>query len=219
MNFAEIAERLYEQANPVRAVQMSAYMRHQFSFLGIPKPERKALLQPFLRIEKRQGTIDWGFVEACYAQSAREFHYIALDYLKALQKALHPEDIASLKSLILTHSWWDSVDSIDELVGVLCLETPELKYREIRAWARDANIWLKRVAIDFQLNYKKQTDVGFLSEVILSNTNTAEFFVDKAIGWALRQYARTDPNWVSHFLSMHREKLSKLSIREASKHL
>lgn len=219
MNFPEIAERLYEGANPVRAAEMSAYMRHQFSFLGIPKPERKAVLQPFLRAEKHQDKIDWVFVDACYAQSAREFHYIALDYLKALQKALQPADIASLKNLILTHSWWDSVDSIDELVGVLCLKAPDLKPREIRAWSLDTNIWLKRVAIDFQLNYKKQTDVDFLSEVILSNTSTREFFVDKAIGWALRQYARTDPNWVSHFLDRHRDKLSKLSVREASKHL
>ena len=118
--------------------------------------------------------------------------------------------------MIVKNSWWDSTDVLDNLVAELVSCFPELK-SIILEWSDSDNIWLKRTAIDYQLKYKEKTDRDILSKVISDNCNTNEFFIDKAIGWALREYSKTDKEWVREFITEH--KLSKLSIREASKYL
>ena len=213
----DIFETFYAAADAEKAGPMAAYMKNRFPFLGIQKPAREKLSRDFLKAKKQEPAIDWDFVAACYDKAEREFHYLAVAYLWTVKALLAPADLPRLEQLILTHSWWDSVDSIDVLVGEICRRYPEEKRNTVKKWSESANIWLKRVAIDFQLRYKEDTDTALLSEVILANAGTGEFFVDKAIGWSLREYSKTNPDWVRSFVA--KNKLSSLSRREASKYL
>ncbi|MDP4088333.1 MAG: DNA alkylation repair protein [Bacillota bacterium] len=203
--------------NEENSIKMASYMKNKFPFLGIPKPERARLSGDFLKQHKKDTAIDWEFIFKCYDMQEREYHYLALDYLMLLIKQLVPEDMSRIEKLITTNSWWDSTDSLDAVVGDMCLRYPKLKEIVIQKWIDSDNIWLKRVAIDFQLQYKEKTDVDILSKAILSNCNTDEFFINKAIGWSLREYSKTDKEWVRNFLKGN--KLSTLSVREASKYL
>ncbi|KOF56367.1 DNA alkylation repair protein [Clostridium sp. DMHC 10] len=214
MNIFEI---FYASRNEEYSKKMAAYMKNKFEFLGIAKPERAKLSKDFLKQHKKDISIDWEFIFKCYDMPEREFHYLALDYILLLKKQLVPEDISRIEKLIITNSWWDSTDCLDAIVGYMCLEYPQLKESVILKWIDCDNIWLKRVAIDFQLQYKDKTDVDILRKAILSNCNTDEFFINKAIGWSLREYSKTDKEWVRNFLKEN--KLSTLSIREASKYL
>ncbi len=190
-----------------------------FPFLGIKTPERRALAKPFLEERKKDREIDWPFIWKCWDLPEREFHYLALAYLDMVAQLLTPDDIGRLEKLITTNSWWDTVDTIDAFVGRLVLRYPVLKETLLPRWIASDNIWCKRVAINYQLQYKEKTDTDMLSRAVLSNTGTKEFFVDKAIGWALREYSKTDPDWVRRFIGENREVLSSLSIREASKYI
>ena len=211
-----IFARFYESGNHENAKKMSAYMKNKFPFIGINKPERQRLSKEFIRIKKQGKKIDWAFIDRCYKKKEREFHYLAIDYLLAMRKYLEKDDILKVGQLIVKNSWWDSTDALDNLVAELVSCFPELK-SIILEWSDSDNIWLKRTAIDYQLKYKEKTDRDILSKVILDNCNTNEFFIDKAIGWSLREYSKTDKEWVREFITEH--KLSKLSIREASKYL
>ncbi|QEK11443.1 DNA alkylation repair protein [Crassaminicella thermophila] len=213
----DIFESFYNSRNEENSIKMAAYMKNKFHFLGIKKPERAKLSRDFLKQRKKDVSIDWNFVFKCYGMLEREFHYLALDYILLLKKRLVPEDINNIEKLITTNSWWDSTDCLDNIVGYMCLQYPQLKNSVILKWIDCDNIWLKRVAIDFQLKYKDKTDVNILSKAILNNCNTYEFFINKAIGWSLREYSKTNKEWVKNFLKEN--KLSALSIREASKYL
>ena len=148
----------------------------------------------------------------------REFQYLALDYLVALKDSLQPEDIYHLQTLILMKSWWDTVDKLAAIpVGSICLQHPEVVQNCLLPWADSDNIWLARTAILYQLKFKSSTDTEVLSSIIEKNTNSKEFFINKAIGWALREYSKTDREWVREFVNTHT--LAPLSIREASKYL
>ena len=215
----DIFETFYKAANKENAAPMEAYMRNRFAFLGIKTPERRALAKPFLKERKKDETVDWAFVWKCYSLPEREFQYLAMAYLDVVQKKLTSKDAGQLEKLITTKPWWDTVDSIDAYVGELILQYPELKKTLISKWIIGENIWCKRVAINYQLRYKDKTDTDMLRIAILSNTGTKEFFVDKAIGWALREYSKTDPVWVRDFIDDNAQALSPLSIREASKYI
>ena len=206
-------------ANAQRAQQMAAYMKNNFAFLGIPTPLRRDLSKEFLKRLARENAVNWTFVFNCFEQPEREFQYLALDYLSRIKKQIPPQDIANIEKLIQTKSWWDSVDGLDQVVGSLVLRHPELKNSHIRKWMCAENIWLKRVAIDFQLSLKELTDASLLGEVIIANFGSKEFFVNKAIGWSLRDYSKTNPRWVGEFITQHKSKLHPLSIREGSKYL
>ncbi|SCL81910.1 DNA alkylation repair protein [Sporanaerobacter sp. PP17-6a] len=213
----DIFQTFYNSNDTENSIKMSAYMKDKFHFLGIPKPERARLSKDFLKQHKKDMYIDWSFVFKCYNMPEREFHYLALDYLLLLKAKLISKDIDNIEKLIVTNSWWDSVDCLDAIVGDMCLRYPELKKSVILKWIYSDNIWLKRVAIDFQLKYKENTDIDILSKAILVNCNTDEFFVNKAIGWSLREYSKTNKEWVRSFLQNN--KLSKLSVKEASKYI
>lgn len=197
---------------------MSAYMRYQFPFLGISTPERKALSRDFYRAALTAGTVDWGFVECCWGKGPREYQYLATGYLALLKDRLGPEDIPRLKSLITTKSWWDTVDGLDRIVGRIALSFPAVN-RTLLKWSRADNIWLRRVAIDHQLDRKGQTDTALLEKIILNNLGQEEFFINKAIGWSLREYSKTNPRWVRDFLDRHRSSLSPLSMQEGGKYV
>ena len=204
-------------SNPEKAAQMSAYMRNQFLFLGIQKPERKKLSLGFLKaIDKK--TVGWDFVTKCWELPEREYQYLAIDYLTKMAPVLTPEDIPDLESLITTKSWWDTVDSLDIIVGDIALRYPQVNDTLI-LWSTDDNIWLRRTAIDHQLARKGKTNTGLLEKIIQNNLGQEEFFINKAIGWSLREFSKTNPDWVREFIEKHKTKMSPLSVREGSKYI
>ena len=218
MGFEQLFAELETHGDESRAAQMSAYMKNQFPFLGIQKPELKLLEKPFWVELKKNPEIDWVFVEACWVRDYREAQYIALDYLKRKTKKLTPADLPRLRDLAERKSWWETVDSLDALVGDIILRHPHLE-SEMLAWSVDDNFWIRRIAIDFQLQYGDRTNAALLEKIITNNLGSTEFFINKAIGWSLREYSKTNPQWVRDFLTRHEDQLAKLSIREASKYL
>lgn len=118
----------------------------------------------------------------------------------------------------MTKSWWDTVDILDRVVGSLVYDKPELE-KIILQWSLSDNIWLRRVAIDHQLLRKEKTDVHLMEKILLNNLDQTEFFINKAIGWALRDYSKTNPDWVASFIEKNKERMAELSIKEASKYL
>ncbi len=215
----EIIDAFYAARNSDNAPAMAAYMKNQFSYLGIKTPERRELAKSFLKKRSKDAEIDWVFIWHCWQLPEREFQYLALSYLGRVEHLLTPDDAGSLEKLITTKSWWDTVDTISSFIGALALRYPEVKQTVIEAWCDSGNIWLKRISIIFQLRSKAQTDTDFLSRAILRNTGTGEFFVNKGIGWALREYSKTNPDWVRDFIGEHRDTLSALSIREGGKYV
>ena len=211
----EIFKTLEAAANPEKAIKMSAYLKDQFAFLGIQKPEREALMKGFLK-QKKKEAVDWGFVEACYARPQREFHYLAVDYVLMMKDKLMAEDIARIESLIMRNSWWDTVDMYNIPTGCLFLKYPQTK-ETIERWMTSQNLWLRRMSILFQLHLKDKTDTGYLTAAIRNNLRSKEFFINKAIGWALREYSKTNPEWVRAFIALH--ELAPLSVKEASKYI
>jgi len=201
-----------------RAVAMSAYMRDIFPFLGIAKPKLKELEKPFLQELRKKDYIDWDFVDVCWKKNYREAQYVALDYLKTQAKRLTGEDLPRLKRLITTKSWWDSVDTIDEYVGEIVARNAELE-GEMVAWSKSNNLWVRRTAINFQQKYKDKTNADLLEVIIVNNLSSSEFFINKAIGWSLREYSKVNHAWVRDFVEKYRGKLDKLSVKEASKYV
>jgi 3-methyladenine DNA glycosylase AlkD len=205
-------------ADPERAAGMGAYMRGQFPFLGLATPRRAQLSRAFLSRARRAEGVDWGFVDRCWGRPEREFQYLAVDYLRAVQRRLWPADVPRLRRLAVTKSWWDTVDGLDRIVGAVALEWPEVN-EVLLAWSVDDDIWLRRIAIDHQRHRKDKTDTALLERVIVNNFGVKEFFVNKAIGWSLRDYSKTDPAWVRAFVDRHRDRMAPLSVREASKYI
>lgn len=200
-----------------RGLKMSAYMQSLFPFLGIPKPALKQCIKPYLQ-KSRKLALDWAFVRVCWEKPYREAQYLAIEYLLLHEKELTDTDLPKLRELITQKSWWDTVDGLNPAVGTLVLRYPELK-DAMRQWSGSENIWVRRAAIDFQLKYKGQTDTALLEEIIRNNFGSHEFFINKAIGWSLREYSKTDPAWVRGFLEKYKDDLSALSIREAGKYV
>ena len=135
-----------------------------------------------------------------------------------MEKYLTDEDIPRLKELAITKSWWDTIDNLDRIVGGIALKYPSVN-RTVLEWSSDENIWLRRIAIDHQLLRKERTDTELLEKIIKNNFERTEFFINKAIGWALRDYSKTNPEWVRNFIEKNKDKMSKLSIGEGSKYI
>ncbi len=219
MSKYETIKKLFEShSNPERAIPMSKYMKDQFSFYGIAAADRKNLYKDFLKTEKKQDSIDWKFIEQCYADNHREFQYLVYDYLLAMKKQLSFEDISSVKALVKKKSWWDTVDMLAQVVGNIALKDSRVDALML-AWSQEENIWVQRIAILYQLRFKEKTNTTQLVQILLNCVGTNEFFINKAIGWALREYSKTNPDWVRDFLEKYREQMANLSIREASKYL
>lgn len=206
------------QADEERAVAMAAYQKNLFEFYGIPTPQRRKIYAEFLKAEKKTKTIDWEFLDACYADPHREFQYLAYDYLLRMQSYLVYEDLAKVEHYVLTKSWWDTIDFLTKVVGQLGLRDNRVKNLML-GWSKRDNIWIRWTAIEHQLGLKEQTDTDLLAEIIVNCLGSDEFFINKAIGWSLRDYSKTNPDWVRDFIWQHEEQMAKLSIREASKYL
>ena len=229
-----IIEEFRQYKNEENAEKQAAYLRHQFEFIGLKTPERRLLAKDFLKEKKADRQIDWELVFEFWNLPEREFQYLALDYLHQMKKWFIFDDMEKIKKLTVSKSWWDTVDALDELVGQLLLtgrkqatENDSTAYEQVKTlvkeWAQAENFWIRRIAIDCQLSFKNQTDLELLSynieKNLLGSSFADEFFITKAIGWALRDLAKTNSAWVIKFIEEHENKMAKLSIREASKHL
>jgi 3-methyladenine DNA glycosylase AlkD len=208
---------LEKNKNAEQAKKMSAYMQNKFVFLGIPKPKLKEIIRPYIK-EGKKHELNWKFVNICWKKYYREAQYTAVEYLVSLIKSLTEQDLPNLKKLIVTKSWWDTADSIDALVGSIILKYKNLE-KEMLKWLKDENIWVRRVSIDFQLQYKEKTNQKLFEQILVNNFGTEEFFINKAIGWSLREYSKTNKKWVKDFINKYKAQLHKLSIKEASKYL
>lgn len=213
-----ITDLLKPYADPKKADGMRAYMRNQFQFLGIPTPVRRKAVKDILRAAKSAGTVDWAFVDACWSNQYREMQYVGADYISAAKDSLTAHDLRRIDTLIRTKSWWDTADMFNRVVSSIGLRDPAARAIVLK-WSTHRNFWLRRVAIDHQIHRKDLMDTELLDQILVNNLGQTEFFVIKAIGWALRDYSKTDPEWVRDFIERHRTELAPLSIREASKYL
>ncbi len=204
--------------NDKQAEQMAKYMKNKFSFYGIKTPLRRALYKDFLKDEKQNSAIDWKFLDQCYGDEHREFQYLAIDYLTAMRKMLCYDDVFIILKYIKLKQWWDTIDQFDRLIGNIGLVDSRINDLMIE-WSKNDDMWLRRLAIDHQLLRKEKTNTHLLEQILLNNLESEEFFINKAIGWSLRDYSKTNPDWVRDFIKKHKAKMSSLSIKEASKYL
>jgi len=208
-----------ENRNRENAVPMAKYMKNQFPFLGIKTPARRKLMMLFYQ---ESGILPEPFQEdlvlALWEQEEREYQYAALDYIGRSLKKLGKRDLPLLEKLITTKSWWDTVDMLAQHpVGTIALKYPEVIPATIVGWAFGNHLWLQRAALLFQLKYKERTDEELLYTFIKYHSASKEFFIQKAIGWALREYSKTNPQSVRDFIANN--ELPKLSVREGSKYI
>jgi len=214
-----LKEAFAQYANSTKAEQMSAYMKHHFVFYGIPAPVRKSIQSDvFTRVKIQSLSELLDVVKQLWNSPQRELHYAAMELLAKYKKLWQPEAIEDFEWLIVTNSWWDSVDTLSShVIGPLFKKYPELRADYINKWKHSDNMWLRRVCIIHQLGYKHDTDTDMLTEMVLLNNESREFFLQKAIGWALRQYAKYNPEWVLRFVDIH--PLKNLSKKEAVKNI
>lgn len=218
MKLLDLITDLEENRNELLAESMSKYMQDKFRFLGVRGATRTEIYKKYFPDARKNKVIDWDFVERCWNKEEREFQYVVVYYLKAMQKFLKRDDISRLKYLIVTKSWWDTVDLLAKVVGSLVLRIEG--YDQIMLeWSKDSNIWLKRVAILYQLSLKEKVDKQVLERILVNNLGDSEFFINKAIGWALRNYSKFNPEWVREFIEKNKNGIANLSLREASKYL
>lgn len=212
-------------ADPERAAGQQRYMKSTMPFLGLTSPQRRELVRPLLadpglRLETR-AELERAVRILWDGARFREERYAALDLLRhrAYRAWRDPGLMPLVEDLVVTGAWWDLVDELSNVVGEVLLVDPEGEGLRMRDWAERDDLWLRRSAIISQLRHRERTDTDLLASVIEVNVDDREFFVRKAIGWALRQYARTDPEWVRAFVDRHADRMSGLSRREALKHL
>lgn len=207
-------------ANPDNAGPMKKYMRNQFDFLGIKTPERRKLVNQSYGNYKPLSMEDCRTMATMlWQQEEREFQYAALTLLEKKKNGLKPADLNLLQTLITNKSWWDTVDHIAaKLVGHLVREYPILT-SDMNEWNTSDNLWIVRTSILYQLKYKEHTDSSLLFRFIKNHQDSKEFFIQKAMGWALREFAKTNPGIVAEFITKEKNQLPSLTIREGSKHL
>lgn len=205
-------------ADPENAVSMSKYMRDMFVFYGIPSPKRKELTKEFIKREKAQKYIDWAFLDECYEDPHRELQYFVNDCLGAMGKYLAFENVPRLMKYAKEKQWWDTIDFLDRIIGNIGLKDARINALMLELSVSD-DMWLRRLAIDHQNGRKEKTSPALLEKIIVNNLGSDEFFINKAIGWALRDYSKAEPDWVKEFLLKYGGKMDKLSIKEAGKYL
>lgn len=211
-----LVEAMEFHRNPVQSIPMAKYMKNHFLFLGIKQPIRKELSADFLAAARKlEGGEIIALCDALWELPEREYQMIALELLYACRKNWDARFLAFFKSIVDRKAWWDSIDFIaTKLFGTYLSgkEKPAL----MLSWSKSGDIWKNRVAILFQLNYKKDTDFDLLFEIITRLKGKKEFFIQKGIGWSLRQYYRTNPAAVKKFITV--AGIEGLAKREALKH-
>ena len=216
--YFEIKKAFEENRDSENAIAMSKYMRDMFKYYGIPTPLRKSIYKELLKKEKASSIIDWELLDICYEDEYREFQYFVMDYLSLMQKRLTYDDIPKIKRYIKTKQWWDTIDGFDRIIGNIAFSDSRINDLMLE-WSKDDDIWVRRIAIDHQLSRKENTDADLLEKIIINNLESKEFFINKAIGWSLRDYSKINPDWVRGFIAKHKDKMDKLSVKEASKYI
>ncbi len=204
-----------DNANAVIALGQKAYMKNKFEFYGIKTPERREIQKPFLVkkfLPKKKELAK--IIKTLWLKPEREYQYFAQELMYKYIKELQPKDIELFEFMIINKSWWDTIDFIGpKLVGEYFKLYPEQRNQYVEKWLNSENLWFKRVSILFQLNYKDNLDKEYLAFIINSLLGSNEFFINKAIGWILRQYGKTNPDWVIDFAN--KTALENLSRKEA----
>lgn len=210
--------------DPERARAQQAYMKSEMPYRGIGSPELRAILRPLMRAYEPRSREEWAATIAALWDEAthREEWYAALELARhrSARQWLDAGSLALWRHLVVTGAWWDVVDAVaSHLVAPTLRGHREEVTPVLREWMVDDHLWLRRTAVLSQLGAKDATDVALLHEVIEANVDDPTFWLRKAIGWALRDYARTDPDWVRAEVALLGDRLSGLSRREATKHL
>ena len=208
-----------EHADPKQAAPMKRYMRDQFEYLGIKSPSMGELLKQFFNDHGLPDITNLDSIVCdLWSLPDREFQYVATSLIAKFENQLPEEFIETLEYLLVTKSWWDTVDTISTgVIGLHFKLYPKVRRKYLAKWRKSDNFWLRRATILFQLDYKQETDFDLLCDIIRENLGSQEFFINKAIGWALRQYTRVDPQAVRKFVA--ETPLHPLSAREALKWL
>jgi len=205
--------------DPVHAAGMAAYLRHQFPCAGITQPALAVIYREAAAgLPAPAGAAEVTAVAlACWELPEREYQHLGCGHLRRHARLLGPDSVPALARLVTTKSWWDTVDELaTHVVGPLVAAHPELRAVMDR-WVEADDIWLARVAILHQERWKERTDASLLFAYCLRRAGDREFFIRKAIGWALRSYAKVEPDAVAGFLAEHSARLSGLSRREAER--
>ena len=210
-------------ANPDRAPQQQAYMKSEMPFLGVLVPQCRRIAASAFRARPLPDADAWqAAILGLWRRAAfREERYAAIGLLTLprCSRWIEPRRVPMIEELVVTGAWWDYVDAIaGRSMGTMLAGHPHSTKALLRGWARSDNVWKRRTAILAQLRSKQATDRKLLADVIEPSVREGEFFLRKAIGWALREFSKTDPAWVTEFIAAH-DGLSGLSRREALKHL
>lgn len=218
MDFVDdLIKQIKQEKNGEQALVMEAYMKQRFPFLGVKAPLRQQILKNLITANKNSldRTSIIAIAKILYVQPEREFHYCAVELVsRFLKKKFLKEDIAFIEYLIVTHSWWDTVDMIcKHHLGNYLKLFPEETAAVISRYSDVNHLWLNRSAILFQLEYKSDTNQDLLFHLCVKHKDTKEFFMNKAIGWALREYSKTSPEAVQKFVGQHN--FAPLSRKEA----
>ncbi|HEY6738276.1 MAG TPA: DNA alkylation repair protein [Actinopolymorphaceae bacterium] len=220
----QIRERLARAGDPDKAPAMQAYMKSTLPFRGVPALGVASICREVFAAHRIDDRAVWEATvrELFDAASYREERYAALALTghRSYRGWQDPSTLELYDHLVVTGAWWDFVDEIaSRRVGPILRAHSGTVGPVLRRWARDPNLWRRRTAILAQLQSKEQTDTDLLADCLAPSLDSTEFFLRKAIGWALRQYARVAPDWVRAYVRDHDDRLSTLSKREATKHL
>ena len=224
MNLRDIViAALRAAADPARAPQQQAYMKSGMPFLGVAVPQCRRIVGSVSGAHPLPDAGAWeaAILDLWRGAAYREERYAAVELLLSGRYArwLEPARVPLVEELVVTGAWWDYVDPIAARgMGAMLAAHPRPVKALLRGWARDGDIWKRRTAILAQLRAKRATDTALLADAIRPSIGSPEFFLRKGIGWALREYSKTDPGWVTAFVESH-PRLSPLSRREALKHL
>jgi 3-methyladenine DNA glycosylase AlkD len=217
----DLRKRFQILENQNQAVKMAAYMKNIAPFFGVSSIPRKGIFNEWketlpkdLSFEKR-----WELIFLLWEQEEREFQYVAVDWINSWNKNLYQkEDLMNLQMIIQSKSWWDTVDLLaSNFLSNLIVKFPDLKFEMIENWSDTMDFWLHRSTLIFQLKYKQKTDLNLLSNQITRFKSNKEFFIQKAIGWSLREVSKWNPVWVKNVVEQ--QQLIGLAKREASKYL
>jgi 3-methyladenine DNA glycosylase AlkD len=219
-----VRDALASGGDPEKAAQQQRYMKSELPYRGYAAPELKALLRPLLASYRPTDRATWeAAVRALWDEAThREERYaaLALGRHRRARAWLDPGSVLLFRHLVVTGAWWDLVDeTAQHLVRPALVEHREAMTPVLWAWATDEDLWVRRTAVICQVGLRTDTDLDLLEHAIEANVDDPTFWLRKAIGWALRDYARTDPGWVRAEVLRHGDRLSGLSRREALKHL
>ena len=206
--------------NKENSLAMAKYMKNHFAFYGIKTTERRLLFKEIWNANKDEIKKDvQNIATSLYTKKQRELHYCAIEIvIRECKGNYNKSDIHFIEKLLTTNSWWDSVDNISKyILGQYLLEFPDAVEDTIEKFSNSDNLWLNRSVILFQLGFKEKTDFDLLKAICLQHENSTEFFIQKAIGWSLREYAKTNPHQVIDFVT--HSNLKPLSKKEAVKNL